>query len=596
MKKLIFSVLMALAVIATRAQVVVEGETYNLVKSDTVSMVYDGAIEQPTDDQYRIVTNRFWDNWFLFGNVGAHAFFGDYSGEGKFSHRITPDFYVGAGKWFTPGIGAKLQFGLSNSKSYTMQETNYMYGNPLRNDKGQEYWKTKIKWWDLSISAMFNLTRLFKGYEGLNSDRLMNQFILSTGIGATHHFDTGGPQLNEWSGHLEFQYSRFFNRKKNWSLDLRFHGLFYQTNFDNIVTKKDDPNSNWFDSNLGFSIGATYYLKQRGWERCRIEAFEYDKTINIYVNKPQECDQHGVFTFFIFYPNNYSGRNDAPIVADAPVNAIHYLAGGLFTQKKFADNSAVKSRLSKGSSLSGLKTEDNPTRNASFIQDAEGLALGYELADAPLSLSMDATALKNFKDKMEYYYAPIYDGSRTWYYRIDEETKGQSLTTADNYKDTESYGLNGQRGLSIVKENMPLPEGSDLYSFADVYAALEGNDGYIKQYANQDAVAALQNIFRNGQILDVYAEGLATSQDNYIGADAEKVGDERNRTLSFNRAKTAIQWLRGSNKFHKAGTDFVINALAEPIGEVKDTSTRGLNAKLNRCVRVQVRYMIPSGK
>ena len=38
MKKLIFSVLMALAVIATRAQVVVEGETYNLVKSDTVSM------------------------------------------------------------------------------------------------------------------------------------------------------------------------------------------------------------------------------------------------------------------------------------------------------------------------------------------------------------------------------------------------------------------------------------------------------------------------------------------------------------------------------------------------------------------------------
>lgn len=594
MKRLSTIVLLMLTAFSIKAQVV--EEDYTLLKSDTIRMVLGGA-EQPTDDQYRIVTNRFWDNWFVFGNVGGHSYFGDYAGVGKFKHRLSPDFYVGAGKWFTPGIGAKIQFGVSNSKSYTKQETNYMYGQPMIDPSdGKEYWKTKIKWWDLSISAMFNLTRLIYGYENINSDKRMNQFILSTGIGATHHFDTGGPQLNEWSGHLEFQYSRFFSRAKKWSLDLRFHGLFYQTNFDNIVLKKDNPNSNWFDSNMGFSIGATYYFKKRGWERCRVEAFEYDKTINIYVNKPQVCDEYGTFTFYIFYPNNYSGRNDAPIVADAPVNAIHYLAGGLFTQKKFADNSSVKSRLSKGSSLSGLKTEDEPTRNASFISNEEGLALGYELSDMPISLSMEAETMKSFKEKTGYYYAPIYDGNRTWHYRIDDATKGQSLANEANYKETESYGLNAHRGLELVKKHMPVAEDSHLYSFADVYAALEGYDGYIKQYTDEASVATLQRIFREGQIIDVHAEGLATSQDNYIGADAEKVGNERNRTLSFNRAKTAIQWLRSSNKFHKTGADFVINALAEPIGEVKDESTRGLNAKLNRCVRVQVRYMIPSGK
>ena len=37
---------------------------------------------QPTDDEYRIVTNRFWDNWFILGDFGGHAFAGDYGSVG----------------------------------------------------------------------------------------------------------------------------------------------------------------------------------------------------------------------------------------------------------------------------------------------------------------------------------------------------------------------------------------------------------------------------------------------------------------------------------------------------------------------------------
>jgi hypothetical protein len=54
---------------------------------------------------------------------------------------------------------------------------------------GNKYWKEKIKWWDLSLNAMFNLTRLIGGYEGINSSKHLNQFIASIGIGATHHYD-----------------------------------------------------------------------------------------------------------------------------------------------------------------------------------------------------------------------------------------------------------------------------------------------------------------------------------------------------------------------------------------------------------------------
>ena len=39
----------------------------------------------------------------------------------------------------------------------------------------------------------------------------------------------------------------------------------------------------------------------------------------------------------MFYPNNYSGCNDAPTVADARVNTIDYLVSGIYTQKRFSD-------------------------------------------------------------------------------------------------------------------------------------------------------------------------------------------------------------------------------------------------------------------
>lgn len=169
----------------------------NRVDGDTTVTVK--AIPQPTDDQYRVITNRFWDNWFVFGNVGGHAYFGDYAGRGKFSGRLSPDLFVGAGKWFSPGIGAKIQFGGFRSRSYSEEKTPYVYGEQLTASDGTPYWKAKIKWWDLSIHAMFNLSRLICGYEGIGSDKLMNQFILSAGIGAVHHWDIG-PQANEFSG------------------------------------------------------------------------------------------------------------------------------------------------------------------------------------------------------------------------------------------------------------------------------------------------------------------------------------------------------------------------------------------------------------
>lgn len=460
----------------------------------------------------------------------------------------------------------------------------FAQGGQLTTSDGTPYWETKMKWLDFNVNAMFNLSRLFCGYEGKDSKRLMNQFIASVGLGALHHYGIDA-QRNEWSGHFELQYSRFFSRKKNLSLDVKAQAMVYQTNFDAVTLKSNGEDSRWFDSNVGLSVGLTYYFKKRYWERC----LECEQPIYI-TNKvlPPACPEYGTMEFYVFFPNNYSGRDDAPIVSTAKVDAIDYLASGVFTQKRFADSEAVADALAEGRPLTQLSTEDVPTADSKAAAAAAGTQ-GYEMGSAPMSLAMDAQSMQAFKDKAGYYYAPIYSGNRTWHYRVDSETATQSLMEADNYKESESFGLNAHQGLDIVRRSMTIDPESQLYSFADVYAAIEGN----ATGADTAAVAKLRRIFAEGRIQFVSAEGLATSQDNFTGRDAESVGQERNKTLAYNRARTVIQWLRDSGALRNiAPGSFSLNALSNPIANVSDKSTRGLNAKLNRCVKVRISYVI----
>lgn len=559
---------------------------------------------QPTDDKFRVVTNRFWHNWWITADVGMHTFRGDWSGNGKFSETLSPDFNIGVGKWFTPGMGVKGQFGMGSSRGFTEIWTPYAIGtrdNPMLKADGTEYWQLKTKWWEVNANVTFNLSRLFLAWENYGSNKRFNQFLLSLGIGAVHHYGNpqsnwsevkgdskgyGGPH-NEWYGNAELQYSRFFSPAKTWSLDIKLRGRFYETHYD----LSPIAGHRW-DYHIGLNIGATYYIKNRGWDR----SIHYDD-INYFINiqKPaaaQDCPEYRILTFYIFYPNNYSGRNDAPVVADAAVHSMDYLAGGIFTQKKFKSNSSVASRLKSGTSLCTLKTEDIPTVKATFTENPTGVVRGYEMSNRPISLSMDGDDMIAFENITGYFYAPIYESDKTWGYRIDDETRSQVLLNSDNYMETTSYSLNAHAGLATVRANMPVDDDTSLYSFADVYAALTGDDGYIGHYSDKQAVDAINDILTNGTIVHVQAEGLATSQDNYTGNDAGAVGLSRNKALSHYRAYSAIKWLKESGKFDGLKPEnFSINILPEPIGKVEEQNTRGLKAKLNRCARIKIMYV-----
>ncbi|WP_297900439.1 hypothetical protein [uncultured Parabacteroides sp.] len=576
---------------------------YREVFRDTTDYVAPTELNVYKDsilDPLRVVTNRFGKNWFVFATGGVHSFRGDYSNWGKFKGTLSPDWGIGVGKWFTPGIGLKMEFIRSNSRGYTAYENgHYGYGDLLYTADGTPYRKMKTGWWDISGSAILNLSRLFLGYEGYDSPKRMNQFMLNLGIGGVHHmgYEHSHGSDNEWSGHMELQYSRFFNRKKRFSLDIKARGIFYQTNFDLEYGQADHAAFKW-DCNLGIDIGFTFYLdKQRsnGWGRSTTQFYQRDyRERKIMVVKVKEKPvQYGTVTFYVFYPNNYSGRNDAPQVQGATVNALDYLAGGIFTQKQYVNNGEVADKILKGASLNGLAIKDIPTEEANRDFEIDYVPRGYEMSDVPLSLSLDGEKMTAFREKAGFYYAPIFDGLHTWRYRIDNETLKQQLISNDNYMETASFGLNAHRGLEIIRKNMDVDSGDKLVSFADVYAAMKSDEGYISRFTDENTVKFIKRVLDEGVITLIQAEGLATSQDNFTGADAENVGIERNTALSQNRANTVISWLKENERLNDVASQiFMVNSLNGPIRTVTDKSTRGLNAKLNRCVKVRIHYMM----
>ena len=252
MKKSIISLLFAVCGLTAFAQT-----TQTIEQQTVVNKVVEE--ERIAGNDQQVISNLFLDNWFVLGDAGINAFWGDYS-VGKFSSRLTPQFNIGFGKWFIPSFGAKLQFmGFASKENKSVETVNTRNSKTFYDSNGNPYWNEKIKWWDINIDLMFNISRMIKGYEGNESSKLKNQFIASIGLGATHHYDIPLTS-NVVSGHLELQYSRFFTKKKALSLDLRLRGIFYGTDFDRV-------NKTFIDENLSLNVGVTYYFKERGWKR-----------------------------------------------------------------------------------------------------------------------------------------------------------------------------------------------------------------------------------------------------------------------------------------------------------------------------------------
>lgn len=304
------------------------------------------------------------------------------------------------------------------------------------------------------------------------------------------------------------------------------------------------------------------------------------------VHKPPT---HKAIHCVLYYPNNYSGVDDAPTKSNGTVNAIYYLVNGVGAQK-YID-------LDETHTSTYLKAVDIPTQidsktsnsgyeingNISIVE--ENLKPDYEIikksyAD-PVSkqvrgqyltdpsgnkqtvnyggttytlakiVGSQAMSMKGAATKSNLTGATHQWYRRRWYYRVDKAYENSRLSRTNSYLDTQSFELNG-KGYEKVKSKKEImkafgleesDENTKLISFADLFVALEGTkaESLLSGSFDKGNVEIVKNIMNDTErykITSIKFEGHASYQ-GYATS---------NNTLSSNRALTFKKWMQ-SKKF-----------------------------------------------
>ena len=116
-------------------------------------------------ESVEVETNHFFDNWFFSVGGGAQVLFGDQSDLGKFKKRIAPALQISIGKWFTPGLGLRLQYSGLQSKSFSSEPSAYSKPHML----SEGYYQDKFNYMNLHGDILFNVSNMIAGY---NEDRI----------------------------------------------------------------------------------------------------------------------------------------------------------------------------------------------------------------------------------------------------------------------------------------------------------------------------------------------------------------------------------------------------------------------------------------
>lgn len=321
--------------------------------------------------------------------------------------------------------------------------------------------------------------------------------------------------------------------------------------------------------------------------------------------------------FFVYFPNNYSGRND--VAKDSKVKPMWYLINGSGTQTSGCDT-CDKDEVRKDSNCA---CGDVPTTLSE-------LGRGYEMRKDPISFT------KNYSsDSGDVNFSTIKKtnkagGTSYWHYRVDhrvtkvknEMLDKEVLSDKGDYIDKKSFYLNssGYTGIESVPQRKAAIEKMQkehtLYSFADVFFALEGlnefmskeeknkefsveNDvnrnnftvgnknpyGYsqfklvfdnLKDVLNEEAIGSLGSVFYSGNVESVEVVGYANSQGH----------KESNKLLAQDRANSVTEWLKGFSKFKNVKTSSTID-----VPKINPKGNNTFDSKVWRCVKVNIKFV-----
>lgn len=202
-------------------------------------------------DKYQVITNPFWSNWFFSIGGGAEATFGDNDSAGSFGKRISPTLNISVGKWFTPGLGLRLQYSGLQARGFTYDAgADYVKGTQLKDG----YYKQRFDYMNLHGDVMFNLNALFGGY---NQHRVY-EIIPYVGAGFTHNYSKPHREaLSVNAGIInKFRISNAID------INLELSAMGVEDKFDGEV-----GGDHGYDGVLSATVGLTYRFPARGFRR-----------------------------------------------------------------------------------------------------------------------------------------------------------------------------------------------------------------------------------------------------------------------------------------------------------------------------------------
>jgi outer membrane protein OmpA-like peptidoglycan-associated protein len=221
------------------------------IKRDTVVVEAEG--------KFPVVTNMFWDNWFVGVGAGAQILFSDHDKQMDFGDRLSPAFNIYAGKSFSPGLAVRLAFdgfkynGLTQNKSYSTGEVF---------DASRRLEKQEIKYIHLRADVLFNLSNLLQGYK---ATRVYN---LSPYAGLGWMSASEQPKANEVSATVGLLNAFRLTQALDLTLDVR--GSMVEDRFDGETGNRRG------EGVLSTSLGLAYKFKKRDWDKPKTTIISYD--------------------------------------------------------------------------------------------------------------------------------------------------------------------------------------------------------------------------------------------------------------------------------------------------------------------------------
>ena len=223
-----------------------------LVAGMTITATAQETTTEIPTKKNRVVTNGFWDNWFIdFGYDYLSAYSSQEHGRGvsgnPFSNkRGAHGFDVSLGKWATPAFGMRAKFQAAWAKQVNQDDADQ---NPLYNQLS------------LSFQPMINLHNLFAGYK----PRVWN--IIAYG--------TAG-----WLRNLDYESNSFllgvgvlnqFNVTKRFHINVDIYANAGDPDMDGIGRYGAGTSTPLFQSRdwlIGWSVGCGFNLGKVGWDNA----------------------------------------------------------------------------------------------------------------------------------------------------------------------------------------------------------------------------------------------------------------------------------------------------------------------------------------